>query len=116
MPAWPASLPQRPSDNGLKIVQDDDRVSFKPQYGPPLLRRGSTARSYLYTVSFELTEAQKATLESFFETDCLDGTETFTWDDPFRGDNASFQFETMIEFQSWGPVMYHASMTLRRLP
>lgn len=85
MPTWPASLPQKPRTGTWKRAPQDNRLSFMPAAGPPIVRRRSSRKVHMASGLFDMSHAQVVTFEAFFEDDLADGTLSFDWDDPETG-------------------------------
>lgn len=53
-------------------------------------------------------------LDRFYEEDLAEGTLPFLFEDPRRGDDARYTFETPISYEPYGRD-WRASFTLRRM-
>lgn len=84
MPTWPTAggFPQAPRAFSWKRQHQDIVAEFKPEVGPARLRKRVTGGVYLCSASFQLTKAQRATLEAFWRVDCKEGSLSFQWRDP----------------------------------
>jgi len=80
--AWPATLPQCPILNAFSEQRQRNVASFKPDVGPPKMRRRSTAVGVPTSVAFRMTNAQVLTFNTFYETTLFDGTLPFDWPHP----------------------------------
>lgn len=98
--AWPSGLPQTPL---LPVRQRHlpNYVQFEPDNGPPRRRRRSTKRRIIQTVSIELTGAQCALLQTFYETTLADGTLSFDWTDAIQDTAAEFMFVEPPDLAQW---------------
>ena len=87
-PVWPASLPQLPDRDGWKGGPIDQRAIFQPDYGPPILRRRTTASVIQYDVLFRsLTMDQRNTFIDFDENDLSGGVLSYEWIEPMTVTN-----------------------------
>jgi hypothetical protein len=98
MPTWPVALPQKPLLSGLARSPKSNVVAFGTEVGPGKQRRRSTARMQVWSLQFSLTDAQRATFESFFEDDLSDGALAFDWEDPVTESAASWKFSVQNPF------------------
>jgi len=82
-PAWPASLPQTPRRGAWSGGPQESRAQFQPDYGPPLIRRRTTADTFTYDATFpNLSTAERATFEAFWRDDLASGSRPFVMLDP----------------------------------
>ncbi len=77
MAAWPATLPQIPLHAGLTQSGKANLLRSVMEMGPDKVRRRTTAAVRPMAVSFVLTQAQKATFETFVESTLGGGVERF---------------------------------------
>lgn len=86
-PVWPVTLPQK-FPLGTMEENQDGRIRTEMDTGPPKMRRRFTATIKTYTLPperFLFTEAQKTSLESFYDNTCQGGTLPFDWPEPYSG-------------------------------
>ena len=88
--AWPTSL-GCPVLNFTEVPQPNV-ASFTPEVGPPKMRRRSTAKGWLTSVTFRFTNAQVVTFLTFYETTIEDGSLPFTMNHPRTTTNYSWMF------------------------
>lgn len=82
-PSWPASLPQTPRRGAWTGGAQEARAIFLPEVGPPIMRRRTTADTYLFDASFpNLSTAQRAAFERFWIDDLRGGSLPFVMRDP----------------------------------
>ncbi|WP_342643443.1 hypothetical protein [Rhodoligotrophos ferricapiens] len=79
--AWPASLPQKPV-RGFAMSEEDNVDRFDTDYGPPLTMGRSTSAGRTYSVTFVMTNAQKATFRDWYKTTLRDGLFPFWFAGP----------------------------------
>ncbi len=74
---WPAALPQKPLF-GANEPFADNRITFTPDVGDPVMRRRSTLAGGETTYEMDLTEAQAQTFKSFYKTTLFGGLKSFS--------------------------------------
>jgi len=82
MPTWPAAVPPRPGSGAFRRVAQDNVLRFSPDVGDDIRRRRTTAKSQLDTFSMVMNGGDVVSLVDFYETDCEDGSLSFTFTDP----------------------------------
>lgn len=92
MAAWPASLPQDPLAPEYSERGGGNVVRTQMDVGPPKLRRRYTGEITEYAIGLYLTQAQVATLETFYTTTLVHGTTAFDWKDFRSGASKSYTF------------------------
>jgi hypothetical protein len=80
IPVWPTSLP-KPSRAGYTAQNDDGRVR-RQAGGPPGYRRRFSSTARLVSLSINVTRAEKAVFDRFFEVDTKSGSIPFYMPDP----------------------------------
>jgi len=79
MSVWPLGLPQTALIEGYSENSEDVILKQNMDVGPDFRRRKQTrARNYI-SCSVILTEAQKGTLETFYDVTLMDGLLSFEW-------------------------------------
>ena len=63
---WPGTLPQVSNRRGYAEGERDTVIRSQVGYGPAKLRSRTTAQMYDGSRAFFMTDAQKATLETFY--------------------------------------------------
>lgn len=121
MPTWPDSLPQTPDADGWTGGPQNNRISFQPEIGEPITRRRGSASGHVFQAQFSnLSDAQRAAFEEWFEDDLYDGTLSFTWDDPITGDSHTWMLmdeDPPYQFAAHGGSGLHTlTCRLMRLP
>jgi hypothetical protein len=114
--AWPSSL-------GCAILDFSEQrqrniASFKPDVGPPKMRRRSTAVGILTSVAFRMTNTQLSTFDTFFVTTLVDGTLPFSMNHPRTAASYNWMFvpDESPTIQRIGPRVSRVGMNLIRLP
>lgn len=89
---WPLTLPQAPAF-GYSEQRKRNLASFSPDdAGAPQARNRSTAVPVVLGLRFEMTTAQLAAFDSFYEDDLSDGILPFEWTNPVTGYTARYIF------------------------
>lgn len=92
MATWPASLPQTLLYD-LTEKRQAGKVRSQMDTGPAKQRSRFTATTKEYAGNLPpLTQAQVATFKTFYETTLGQGTDSFTWVDPFLDTSAALRF------------------------
>lgn len=84
MPSWPDDLPDTPLF-GFTEQRQRNVIAFKPDVGPPKLRRSSTSVTVAATAQFIMTDFEVGVFNAFYEIDLQDGSLPFSWDHPITG-------------------------------
>lgn len=84
--------------------------------GTMKLRRRFTAVPIKYTMTFTLTAAQKATLETFFYTTLSGGVLPWDWVKPHDNSAATFVFRNPLKFSAAGPATFIAAIEIQTVP
>lgn len=120
-PSWPVALPQFPRREGFNGGPLDTRVSFDPEYGPPITRARTTAIPETFDATFRnlrLTALQA--LKSFIATDLAGGVKAFSWRDPVYGDPALWRIlgngSRLFDVVARGADLHDLTLKLMRLP
>ena len=84
VPFWPTDMPQSMT-TAISGGPQDGRVSFQPDYGPPIERKRTTGLVHTYTLDFgPITRTQLSAFESWFQNTVANGAKTFIMRDPFH--------------------------------
>jgi hypothetical protein len=115
--SWPTELPQTPQ-YGFQEQRQRNIVSFKPEFGPPKMRLGSTGASTDAVASFIMTDDQVDIFQSFYILDLSDGVLSFQWAHPVTGITYDWVFNSdeapMIERTA--PDVNTVQCKLQRIP
>lgn len=117
MPTWPATLPQSPDADGY-TERPGYPVIQAPVDGPPLTRRRYTAAPKSYTVSFLLTDAQRAIFETFYIDEIDHGAIPYLWRERGIAANPLRLFGVADEptVSYLGGIYWRLALRLVRLP
>lgn len=110
---WP-TLPL-PLQDGYGESPPDNVLRWKPDYGPDILRRRSTAASRPLDLRYHLTLAEANVLDTFYITTCLGGTARFNFTHPRTQVVVEARFLTPPDYSSLQHDMI-ATVRLEILP
>ena len=116
---WPASLPQ------AMLLQHNEGApsnvsAFQPMVGEPALFQTGSSRARAVSGSLRISDVQRATFLTFYETTLSMGTRQFEWtSDSFDGETWRLQFAedgayTLIA-QAAGWILQVSLMMVRRV-
>lgn len=116
MALWPAGLP---ADHFLGT--SDRRVPALMRTGTDggiaKVRRRFTSTPRNVSGRMVITDAQRATFDTFFATTLIEGSQTFDWKDPVDGTTKTFRF---LDYPNWvmtaDGTAWVATMALELLP
>ncbi|MCK5020949.1 MAG: hypothetical protein KAS32_28300 [Candidatus Peribacteraceae bacterium] len=117
---WPPTLPQGDEAIGYDSIESfPDRLLFTPTIqGPGKLRPRYTSAPANVSFNMVLTEAQVATLETFYNTTLVGGSLQFEWLHPRTGIDKYFRFQPGVvpTFQLLTPDKYRTTLHLQVMP
>lgn len=116
MPAWPASLPQRPDVSGYSEKPQSQVTRSEMDAGPAKSRRRFTAGTTDLAWAAVITGAQIATLESFYDSDIAAGALPFDMPHPRTGDTITVRMKSPYSLSALGGTRYKLEMTIEVLP
>lgn len=120
MTDWPTSLPAQ-FEVGAQLSKQGGFVRSQTDTGPFKQRRRFTAVSRFLSGTMLLTNAQRATLETFYTTTVKEGSEVFNFEDPEDGGTVSARFVeppsyALLVGGSSGVALQRVSFALELLP
>lgn len=121
MASWPGTLPQTILATATRTRQSG-RVRSSMDSGPAKQRQRLTAVTKNYDAQIILTGAQLTTFNTFYETTIGNGTDSFTWTDPFTGSSETLRFredpqETILKPDATAnDRLYSVTLPLEVLP
>lgn len=121
MASWPGTLPQTILATATRTRQSG-RVRSTMDSGPAKQRQRFTAVTKNYDAQIILTGAQLTTFNTFYETTIGNGTDSFTWTDPFTGVSETLRFredpqETILKPDATAnDRLYSVTLPLEVLP
>jgi hypothetical protein len=89
---WPATLPEYVLQDGYQEALNQQSIESQPDTGSPKVRRRYTKEVHKFDVSIQMTQAQKATFETFYYTTLNGGSLTFDWVNPLTRVATTFRF------------------------
>jgi hypothetical protein len=113
--AWPASTLRCPVLNFTETPQPNV-ASFKPEVGPPKMRRRSTAKGWLTSLTFRFSNSQLTSFYTFYETTLEDGSLPFTMNHPRTTTSYNWMFSDEPEITRTSPGYNMVALRLVRLP
>jgi hypothetical protein len=117
MANWPAALPQLPTPGGYKEEPSSGMVRTTMDAGPAKRRRRISAAPKKMHEVYEMTSAQLVTFEEFYNDTLLDGSLTFTKNNPRTGVSSTYAFgETKPSWSNIGPGYWLVDLDLEILP
>jgi hypothetical protein len=76
------SLPQYVNDKGYKEIPANGKLETSMDSGPKQMRNLFTATPTDFAITMSMTSDQVTTLDTFYRTECKNGTLEFTWIHP----------------------------------
>jgi hypothetical protein len=114
---WPASLPQVVLVDGFSQAIGDGRIRHKPDTGPAIVRRRSSAMPMLMPCAVDVDDDQWDDLVEFGEVTLIGWTLPFTFPDPAGGAALLVRFGEQLPSRVAGvPGMWKVSLGLEVLP
>lgn len=97
-------------------MQDQDaRLIFKPDVGPPLRRARYSATSRVFGFQMILTQRQLSILDTFYNVTLGRGVLDFDWIDPTTGKVSTFSFNAPYQINNLMAVdLYGVGISLVR--
>lgn len=115
--AWPGTLPQEVMTSGYSLALADNRLRTPVDYGPPLVRKRSSANIKPLSVTMSMTPAQWDDFLDFINNDLEGGTLPFTFPEPYGGADLLVMFgDSMPTTEPYGTLDYLVHMQLVVMP
>jgi len=114
MATWP-TLPA-PIINTFNETLPDNVIRTSMDKGPAKVRRRTTANVRPIQFSMVLTEAQVATLDTFYNTTTLSGAQEFDYTHPRTGATVSARFTQPPAYSDINGLAYRVEVQLEILP
>ncbi len=115
MASWPGTLPSAPLANSFIETLPDLAIRTEMDVGPAKMRRRSTAGPRPCQMSFLMTAAQVAALDTFYVTTIKSGADSFTFTHPRTGVSGTWRIVNPPRWKSTG-VLYQVSIDMELLP
>lgn len=116
MPQWPSDLPVAPLAERYQESLADTVLRSAMEQGPAKLRQRSTAGVGLIEMSYILSGAQAAVLETFYRETLAGGAARFTLTHPRRGTTVTARFRKPPMLTPRNGTYYQARVELEVLP
>lgn len=113
---WPSTLPTYPLYDGFEERVPLNTIRTEMEYGPPKVRRRSTAGIRTFALTFALTKSQVASLDTYYVTTLVSGTCQFTGAHPRTGADTSYRFVVPPRYSALSCDIWRASFELEVLP
>jgi len=91
--AFPSWISQVVLQDAYGEAPETNQAAFKPEVGPPKLRRRSSISQDILSCKMWLNSSDWEDLEGFYRSTLLDGSQQFIWKHPRTGVAGVFQFE-----------------------
>lgn len=121
MASWPGTLPQEVLAN-VSRTRQSGRIRSQMDAGPAKQRARFTATTKNYDASIIVNGVQLETFYTFYEDTLANGTDSFTWTDPFSDASQTLRFREEPEDTLLKPAsspndrLYSISLPLEVLP
>lgn len=113
--AWPAGVPDAVAMDYAATPQNG-RVSFQPEIGPDIKRRGTTLDVEEAALRFQpWTMAQYATFRAWYIGTTKQGVEDFTFPDPISGVSSVWSFADTFTVQGITDDLVQVTIPVLRL-
>jgi hypothetical protein len=113
MATWTATLPQHFQQGTYKETEKDLVIKFAPEAGPPMTRLRCESNEMLFSGEMLVSSAQKATLRTFWETNCAG---TFDFPDPDTGVVIVVRFVDPPEYSDFVPGYWKVTLKMAKVP
>ena len=115
MANWPATLPP-PAINTLNDSLPENRLKTNMDKGPAKIRRRTTANTYPLSFVLKLTDAQWATLKTFYTDTLYSGVDPFDMNHPTDGTPLSCRFVEPPQRSDMEGIIWNVPISLEVLP
>lgn len=113
---WPATIPQKTLAKDFSFSKGNNVIISQVDIGPAKKRRRYTDPIDTFAMSFDMTSAQYATFEAFYENTLLDGVLTFDQNHPITGVAGEFRIKEGYSTKHLGGDYFRVSMTWEKMP
>lgn len=113
---WPSTLPQKPSTEGFIEQFPNSVIRTQMDAGPAKIRRRSTAAVRPFSLVYNLTLAQVAIFDTFFNDTLAGGSLAFNLPDPRTGTTLNVRITTIPKISALGGTEFTASFDIEKLP
>jgi hypothetical protein len=116
MSAWPTTLPSKALMDSFHETAPDLALRSGIESYVALVRRRTTSDLRPITLIFKMSTAQVAIFDSFYLTDCVKGSISFTYTDPRTKVSQSFRFTKVPEYSTMSHNLWQVALELEKLP
>lgn len=113
---WPSGLQQFLNENGFGYETGTTSIRTENEIGPAKVRRIMTKSTDSMTCSINVTTAQYAILNHFYDITLNGGVKSFNFVHPLEGTLAEFRMVEPPSYRSIGGGNFIASMRWEKLP
>jgi len=114
--AWPASLPQYVDQGGYTETPPAVALRSDMDAGAAKVRRRFTDAPRFFSISVQIDDTQRATLDTFYVTTLVGGTLSFDWVHPITRASAEFRFMSPPTYVALSGLVFRATLPLELLP
>lgn len=116
MATWPATLPDTILKEAYSETPPDLLVRTEMDQGSAKVRRWGTGNVRPIQGQIRMTQAQVATLDTFYNTTLEGGALRFDWTHPRTGASEEFRFAAPPTYQSGGGAIWRVQVQLEVMP
>lgn len=116
MTTWPASLPQKPQSQGFRETVPEVIVRTDMDAGPAKVRRRFTAAVRNLQMTMEMSNAQIATFDTFFNDTIKGGALNFDFPDPRTGTTVDVRIVNTPQYRNIGGEYWGVELEIEVLP
>lgn len=101
--SWPGTINQNAILGSYGETPVDTLIAFEPDRGAPLTRQGTYIPLTRIRFQSKLTPTEKAALDTFHKTTCVQGTSRVSRKNPKTGATHTMKFDGPPEYADGGP-------------
>ncbi len=116
MPTWPVTLPASPLVDGFQETPPPTVIRTEMDQGPAKTRQRTTAGVRRMQLSFILSKAQTATLDSFFTDTVKGGALGFDFTHPRTGSTLNCRFAEPPRYAALNGEKFRTALVFEVLP
>jgi len=113
---WPTAnnFPQGPAVGSWNSKRQSNKISNKPELGPPLERRRGRVSLLYASFSLILTDVQRTEIDSFYFDKCCEGMIPFYFVNPETGVTEIWRWDDSPTVSMINKDVYQVGCSLRR--
>ena len=114
---WQGTLPTAPLIDGNSESFSNNVIRSNMEYGLPKIRKRFTAGYSTHTYKMRMTDTQVATFQTFYDTTCDGGADSFEWTNPRTGSTDEWLFAAPpVAVHDMKQDVYLVSFSLLKVP